>query len=619
MKAYSRILSLRARWLGLIAAGLIALAAAWQHSPDLGSAVFRPEQRIEEVIVAGQALLDRSGKPASSPLPCSGRPLKVLQAALMTTLEQDATITGLQMAQAASQLDWSDCARFAQALQTAARMIRSDSFSRELVHAALAEDVSWTRQVPCVIGGDPSSPMLLGGNAARCASFAGLAASGEASISPSYRQQAQAIADAATMAAISGRWSPQGLLRVSLEPALFAPLDQWTRCLQTRHCPATPEILQLRNAAVVVMDAQAGTVLASWCHGTACSRALKQGPGILPAALVEAPPASTSKLLFALALAANSGTDPLLLQRQIKTSGQIDALVTKRNEWWEKQAICDHAPNAPCAIPVKTLRMAESLGWNAHCSPSGPRCGRWGMLKFDSPDLIPGQVGRIALGKPSAAGNTMLDWQQYDEIRQGKRQKPDNKADYANTSLAIQAVIGGGDSRVSALALATLPAQIWRVSKSIAPLVPRVAGDSPTHASSLPQPAPEWRDAAQTVLGGMRKVVQAAEPGWQGHGTAWPAWMREMKKPCDGPCGVSAKTGTVGRQDKGFGGTTTLSALVDTQEWSQWSGQPVPPPLGNRVLSIGVLAMPNEQAPRIHAASFLGMALIRQLLIPSMP
>lgn len=615
MKSYSRSQSTRARWLGLLALLLLALAAAWQHAPRHSDTIFTPEQRIREVITVGSVLQNpppsNGAAESALALPCNGRPLQVLRAHLMASLNEDAAQAEQQIQRAAAQNDWADCAHFAQAFHKAIVMTRGGNFSASSVKEALTEDVTWSRHVPCLLGGSPEQPLLLAGHPMHCGLQVALKPLSSLPASSSFRQQAVSMASTTTMAAVSGRWSATQAQWISLQPALQAPFDAWTACIQAQSCPNTPELLHLRNAAIVVLDAQAGTILATWCHGSACKRAQQQGPGVLPATLVEVPPASTAKLLFAIAIAAQNSIDPQVLQRQIKTSGQNDASVSKRNEWWEKQAICADLSSQRCLLPLKTRQVAEGFGWNAHCSASSPACGRWGLLQASNPDLMPGHLGRLALNKLPDAGAAMLDWKIYDDIRQGKR-KPDGARHYANTSLAIQAVIGAGDSRVSALGLAAVPMQIWRLSKGMPAAVPSLL-TTPTPASLPPLDKP-WRNAATTVLAGMRKVVQAAEPGWQGAGTAAPAWLREMKKPCDTPCGVWAKTGTVGKSDKVFGGTTTFAALVDTQEWGQWGSQVPPEALKNKVFSIGVVAMPDARGPRMHDASFIGMSAIRQLM-----
>lgn len=622
MKTYSRTLANRTRWLGLLAVGLLSLLAFWQYTPQSDNTIFTPGQRIQQVTAAGLALQAEAPAPGvsrpSAHLPCDGRSLKVLQASLMATQQQDIQTARHQIAQAADSSVWSDCPKFMQAFQTALRISRQGGFSPDLVKEALSEDVTWTRQVPCLLGGTPHQAILLGGNPLQCSLHANLAVIGTRPPSSSYRRQASQIAHAATMAAISGRWAANQAQWISLHPALHDRLDRWTACIEARSCPDMPELLHLRNAAIVVVDAQAGTVLASWCHGPACKRAQQQGPGVLPATLVESPPASTAKLLFAMAIASNGQVDPMLLQRQIKTSGQKESGASKRNEWWEKQAICADTPAHRCTLPIKTRQLAEAFGWNAHCTPGNPACGRWGLLEPTQPGLIPGQIGHLALGTMQEAGPIMMDWTQYDDIRQGKRQAGADRS-YAPTSLAVQAAIGAGDSRISALGLAVIPMQIWRTSKGMAPITPSILQTSTSKAPVLPALGSEWRNAAQLVLSGMRKVIQPAEVGWPGPGTAMAAWMREMKKTCDDACGVWAKTGTVSQQDKHFGGTTTLAALVDTKEWALWRGQYTPESLKNRTLAIGVVAMPDRLAPKMHDASFIGMSAIRQLLLAGPP
>lgn len=617
MKTYSRTLSTRTRWLGVLALALLSLAAGWQHSPQSVNTIFTPEQRIEQVLDVSKALNDMPASGHNEPPlarpPCHGRSLQVLQSSLMASLQLDADAVEQQMALAASSRFWSDCPRFMQAFQTALRLRKLGQITPETVKEALSEDVTWTRKVPCILGGTPDQPILLSGHLQQCGLQARLTTIGAQAPTSSYRQHARQIAHAATMAAMAGRWSAPQTQWLSLLPMLHDRMDKWTLCIQAQTCPDMPELLHLRNVAVVVMDTQTGTILASWCHGAACQRAQQQGPGVLPATLVEVPPASTAKLLFAMSIAASTPVDPLLLQRQIKTSGQKETGASKRNEWWEKQAICADAPGQRCALPVKTRQLAEAFGWNAHCVPGHPACGRWGLLEPTQPGLIPGQLGRLALGALQNQGAVMMDWKRYDDIRQGKRQVGGDRS-YDPTSLTVQAAIGAGDSRISALGLAAIPMQIWRISKDIPPTTPSVLLASSQKSSVLPALGKEWREAAHVVLAGMRKVVQGAETGWPGPGTAMAAWMREMKRPCDAACGVWAKTGTVSQQDERFGGTTTLAALVDTQEWAQWRGQPIPEPLKNRTLAIGVVAMPNVHAPRMHDASYVGMSAIRQLL-----
>jgi hypothetical protein len=165
------------------------------------------------------------------------------------------------------------------------------------------------------------------------------------------------------------------------------------------------------------------------------------------------------------------------------------------------------------------------------------------------------------------------------------------------------------------MGLAVVPMQLWRLSQKMSPVLPSVM--APPSASALLPTTPEkWSTAAVTVMGGMRKAVEPAEAGWQGAGTISAAFTREMKKPCTGECGVWGKTGTVSQQDPGFAGTSLFSGLVNTRELSSWRGDLAAEKTPLRVLSIGVIAIPEKGAPPLHAASHVAMAAVNQILLP---
>ena len=625
MISYSQILSRRARYLGLLLlAGLLA-AAWWQHRhvPQEEATIFRPESRIGQVWTVVQLLQSPGAASTASTavgaaLPCEGRALRVLQARLVASLALDEAQALERLKQAAQQTRWADCAGFTSAWITALRLNRQEglSLTPQTVAQAMTEDVSWGRKVPCLLAGSPQAPLLVSGLALECGldrRFQTLASLPRES---SFRKQVTPLAQTAVTASMSGRWRPESAQWLSLQAPLQARLDRWQACLASGSCPGAPELTALKNLSLVVLDTSDGRVLATWCTGPACERARQQGPGVLPATLMEAPPASTAKLLFSLALAQEPSTRGML-ERQIKTSGQVDASVSKRNEWWEKQAICDGRQGA-CSLPEETGRISAALGLNAHCQEdSGSACGRWGLLVPEQYSLLPGQMGRLVLPPPRPKPATMLDWKTYDDIRLGRR-KPAPSPSYERTALTVQAVIGGGDSRTSALGVATVPLQLWRLAQDLPPLVPTVL--QPLQAGTALAATPRaWREPAQVVLQGMRKVVEPEERGWQGPGTAAGAVQRVMGRACQGDCGLWAKTGTVSRQDKVFGGTTLLSALVDTEAWSQWLGAPVLPGYEKRVLALGVIAMPGAKPPEGHAASLLGMQALRLMLLEEPP
>jgi hypothetical protein len=308
-------------------------------------------------------------------------------------------------------------------------------------------------------------------------------------------------------------------------------------------------------------------------------------------------------------------TVQLMKNQQIKTSGQNDPSVSKRNEWWEKQAICDSHPKRDCDIPAKVRYISQAFGFNHQCRPHGPNCGRVGLVSNDLTGLVPGLMGRMAIAEGDEGSVRMIEWQRYDHIRQGK-QKPEGGAAYTATSQAIQAVIGAGDSRVSALGLAAMPMQIWRLAHDQKPVLPYVM--APTNVSgSLPATSPSWYKAAKTVLGGMRQAVEPAQSGWQGEGTISAAFIGEMKKPCLGDCGVWGKTGTVSQKDPGFAGSSLFAGLVDTREFARWRGDTTTGAVAHGIVSIGVIAIPKKGAPPFHAASHTAMAVVNQILMPA--
>jgi hypothetical protein len=479
----------------------------------------------------------------------------------------------------------------------------------------LSEDVTWSRTSPCFLGQVSGQTVLLSGNPLNCDQTHALTSWRALGAGTSYIQLANGVAKAASMSAITGKLSRIGPSTFTLDSQLQARFDLWSACLNTPSCTDRQALQKLRDVSVVIMDTSSGSILAAWCHGTTCAKAGTAGPGAMAATLLEAPPASTAKLFFALGLAAHGRVDPQMLQKQIKTSGQNDPSVSKRNEWWEKQAICDSHPKRDCDIPAKVRYISQAFGFNHQCRPHGPNCGRVGLVSNDLTGLVPGLMGRMAIAEGDEGSVRMIEWQRYDHIRQGK-QKPEGGAAYTATSQAIQAVIGAGDSRVSALGLAAMPMQIWRLAHDQKPVLPYVM--APTNVSgSLPATSPSWYKAAKTVLGGMRQAVEPAQSGWQGEGTISAAFIGEMKKPCLGDCGVWGKTGTVSQKDPGFAGSSLFAGLVDTREFARWRGDTTTGAVAHGIVSIGVIAIPKKGAPPFHAASHTAMAVVNQILMPA--
>jgi hypothetical protein len=274
------------------------------------------------------------------------------------------------------------------------------------------------------LGKENHQIVLLAGNPMNCGNPPQLKTLAALSQESSYRQLANGVAKAATLSAVTGKLSSTGSASLTLNAQMQQGFDLWTACLNNKTCPKVPALQRLRDVSVVIMDAQSGAILAAWCHGKACNKANATGPGTMGATLLEAPPASTAKLVFALGLATQVQMDHQVLQKQIKTSGQNDGSVSKRNEWWERQAICDTQKGPRCFVPFQTRAISDAFGFNLNCQGKGPGCGRVGLVSADVPSLVPGLIGRLAIDAKADRGVEMIDWALYDSVRQGKQKPP---------------------------------------------------------------------------------------------------------------------------------------------------------------------------------------------------
>jgi len=623
-KPYSKILAKRAVWMGGWVVAMLLATAWWQHQqkPVSENTVFRPHDRIAQVNAAldslGGEVRPHSDARPTLGIPCEGRPLGVLKARLMAQYRWSEQEVDQRLQQAINSSDrWAGCSSFLQAFQSAIVLSSSNinptGFNSDTVAQQLTEDVTWDRQLPCILGSAGEQSILLAGNAMNCEDPTRLRSIATLPKDASYRQLTGTLAKALTISAIGGQLKISGTTHVALDAQFHEGLDRWAQCDDDPACISSPSLKGLKALSLVAMDADSGAVLAVWCKGRLCEKAQSVAPGAIPATLLEAPPASTTKLLFAMSLASKQRVSPNVLQLQIKTSGQNDGKVSKRNEWWERQVICDAQKNDRCSIPANTREISDAFGFNWNCELNGSQCGRLGLVSAEVSNLSPGLIGRLAI-QSQKGGVKMIDWSLYDEIRQGKR-TPIGGVAYTETSRAVQAVLGAGDSRISAMGLAVMPMQLWRISQNKTPMLPSLTTEShllkPTFIKS-----PRMTQAAITVLGGMRKAVQPEEVGWVGAGTIAPAFKLEMKRDCTGSCGVWGKTGTVSHQDPGFAGTSLFTGLIDIQEFSQWRGDVRRPQSQRRKVSLGVIAIPEKGASPSHAASMIAIAAVNQIIVP---
>ncbi len=479
---------------------------------------------------------------------------------------------------------------------------RAEGSRRALVEQSLAERVSWTSLPPCLFGEDVTGQyILLSGPRAQCGVRS-------RAISPPRltRDLAAWMGPRVSVTdAVDGQAASPRKLRMSLS----GPLQQHLEAFMQQ------EFNSLNGLSIVILDPATMGILAMSCEGLACEQRGVAGSKPLAAALVEAPPASLAKLFYGLALA--ESVSPRDLQLQIKTSGQLDGAVEKRNEWWERAAICNLGATprlpVPCALPMRVSELVAQSGWTGD------------FVNLSRVKLsVPGQFGRMFTR--SNEENSMRepiilsDWRSYEDVRAGRTRAPRDRASeqaYLRTSSVVQSVLGAGDARATAVGLASLVAQISNTAKGRASAdVWLLREDGPRLPARL---AFQSRRAASVVNAGMAKVMMPAEPGWQGNGTAHPAVEAAFGRPCSVGCPLRGKTGTVSQADVGFAGTTVFAGLVDMPQLFAWLGMERPAhwkALPNE-FALGVIAFP-KVAPPVgsgHAASRKAMAWLASLTL----
>ncbi|MFZ9734624.1 MAG: hypothetical protein ACO3B4_06220 [Burkholderiaceae bacterium] len=509
----------------------------------------------------------------------------------------------------------------------------------------LTERVSWNSVPPCLYLEANGKPFYLRGPQGYCLATDGIRRPGlasQVSLPASVRQLGNlAYSRLLDPQSMSGSVADARRFAMTLHQDVSGQLDRYAGCWSAgSDCPIEGAVTPLsgtQGATVVVMDAQTGAVLGMQCFGAICASDRLFATEPLAPALIEAPPASAAKLFFSLALA-EAAAPPKDLLLQIKTSGQLDPTAVKRNEWWERSAICDlqarplgAAPHA-CTIADRAMRIAETLGWNSRCLDAPSRCGVVSL----APELamLPGFMGLI---QTVSASNTQdlggatspmperryLNWNDYNRIRVAGGVTQIGLP-YREASAAVQSVLGAAEARTSALGLAGLASGLYRLSQGRPPSMPLVIkplAASVSGASAQPaRQAQSLAAAARLVRQGMAKVVSPAEPGWLGDGTAHRAFLASFGRPCSAGCPVEGKTGTVSARDPRFAGTTTFTGLVELPRLRGLLGLAMPsvnhlPP----VLALGVIVFSADRSQPMagHAASHLAMHLIRDISAPA--
>jgi hypothetical protein len=402
----------------------------------------------------------------------------------------------------------------------------------------------------------------------------------------------------------------QNPLYLSIDTNLQYQLKKLLNC--DNSCPNAIQriINKVDFAAITIIDSDTNEILAVACHGSKCDSSDNKYLGLLKGANIEVPPASTAKLIFSLAIAQNNPAIQKELEFQIKTSGQLDQFVTKRNEWWEKIVTCNNSKN--CEIPRLTEFYAKQIGWNQYCDERpNLECGKSSILSPLGINQYSPRSGRILiqsdkngpyLNKKNLDGQ-YLTWKVYDEVRTGKNTSNNLKL-LEKTTLVVQSVIGAGDNRTTSLGLAMLSAAIYESNTK-----GKISNIKLFHSKNI-----ETKDLpmsiGKSVFKGMQKVSMPAEKNWVGDGTANSAFINAFGMPCKEDCPIFAKTGTVSKQDKVYGGTTLFTAISLNEALGKKIGQDLR--FANRNFAIGVVSKPKQNESE-HLASKLGMHILKEV------
>jgi len=658
----------------LLALGLLAVVTSQRSLVENATLadrdVFVPELRVQRLSAIAQALAApiTSGALAadvSFDTACGNRAVTLLTQRLAQTLGLTSLVDAHQRLGAAfvaaQGLAPQGCRGFLSEVDLVLRqpglLLENDRAGLTVrVAQTLTERVSWDSVPPCLYVRHQGQFFYLRGPQGYCLDVAQAPASGtvrgpiglgtELALGAETRQLVQlAYARLLGPQAVNGLPAQARRLSLTVHPGVTRVLDAYDDCwAEPSRCPADAALALHRTAGAtfVVLNAQTGAVLGMRCYGPVCKGQSSREAEPLAAALIEAPPASVAKLFFSLALAEN-GAPPRDLLLQIKTSGQLDATAVKRNEWWERAALCD-LQNRPvgaephsCAVPTRAMALAERFFWNAQCASDPAACGRVGLSPVSQG--LPGFIGLFRpltgatqAARAGSASRLYLNWNDYNRIRTagGRTQIG---APYRETSSAVQAVLGAAESRSSALGLASLASGLYLASQGQASQIPSLlfdtqdTGQRPVSSSrESPEAAVASRAArearslgaaARLVRQGLTKVMTPAEPGWPGDGTAHPAFRASFGRSCPADCPLEGKTGTVSARDPRYAGTTTFMGLVDLPRLQQLFGSQaaafadLPP-----ALALGVIVFSPDRAEpaRGHGASQLAMRVVRDLV-----
>jgi hypothetical protein len=511
----------------------------------------------------------------------------------------------------------SSCNTFPFALNTAyktkSEIQNGNTKPETFIKSKLAQNITWNASVFCVYANINKSKYLIGKPNTQClGTNSGVRLNDEQQLVIERLEPILRIAENRRFRLPQGSRLDRSL---GLDFELQVILDRYLQNLENSRAKFKSDQLtftnNLRTAAIVILDADTSKLVAVACLGEDCNKKEQVNLGLYAGTGIEAPPASTAKLLYALSIAELNHDTAEILPLEIKTSGQLDTKVSKRNEWWEKQAICDAKKISICKIPITTANWASNLGLNINCEPKPSlKCGRSSLFSpLGIPEFNP-TLGRVLVNYSKKGPTldkdnltkTFLRWDDYEGLRRGELRN-NLISNTERTSLVVQSVIGAGNNRITALGLAQLSAGIYQAATKEIIFEPTIFDIDPVILTNSVN-----KTAPKIVLKGMQKVIQPAEKKWVGDGTARAAFVRSFGIDCSNDCPIYAKTGTVSTQDSAYGGTTLLTAMVRTDDLSvNFLG------LGSskkRNLAIGIIYRPQKPGGP-HYASNLGMEIIK--------
>ena len=480
-----------------------------------------------------------------------------------------------------------------------------------------SQNLIWNSQIYCVYGKDELGKFLLYGKSAKC--DAATASSQNSAERINLRDFISPILALSRNRAINLKNSEISNQSVTLDPKLQLLFQGFENCgINNTQC-STEMVSLLKDvdyATFTLMDATNREVLASGCYGSVCKNETKFISTAMAGMSIESPPASTEKLLYAYAIAKENKSLHKELALQIKTSGELDGQVSKRNEWWERQSICNpKSTSSLCGIPIEVVSFAKNIGWEQNCSATPTTlCGNSNLLSILGLQEFSPTSGRVLVDvdkkgfyiNEQLLKRTYLPWPEYEAIRSGKSAVKNHKS-LESTSLAIQSVIGAGNNRTTSLGLTMLASGIYQSAhygKITEAALFRKSGEKASGISTS-------SSAAQAVLAGMQKVMTPSEPGWIGDGTASSAFKFAFGKTCDSNCPMYGKTGTVSFKDKNHSGSTLFTGIIKENELREFIGKDQV--TDGRVLALGIICQPKKSNTG-HHASKLGLLITKEIV-----